>query len=97
METNISMYEKQMDRIEKLDTLEKVSGQSVDHLISLFEESNASNTPIYIYRDAVNWIKNETGISEDAIVDVIESEERYMVNIGLTDDTHIREGLEMED
>ena len=61
------------------------------------KEDNESDNPIYIYRDAVDWIKNETGIDKCTIIDVLESEEQYMANIGLMDGTHIREGLELED
>ena len=36
MENNISLYERQMNNLEKLHTLEVVSGLSIDQLISLF-------------------------------------------------------------
>lgn len=45
MESNITVYERHMDRLEKLNKLEEISGLDVDTLIGLFRKGYTAQCP----------------------------------------------------
>ena len=41
------------------------------------------NTPVYNWKDAINFIHERCNLSEDVISEVLELEEEYMKSVGI--------------
>lgn len=45
-----------------------------------------NDTPVYFVEDAIEFICEQTGLNEEIVRVVLESEEEYMIHIGVMDD-----------